>query len=99
MSTIALTLFEESPAGLSTGPGFFRRAADAFGDGWRGLMEVLIAVVASWPLWLALAAGFLLFRRWRRRHPGAFQSRSAREARRKRSRPASQEPSPEASGE
>ncbi|MEL6617183.1 MAG: DUF4349 domain-containing protein, partial [Bacteroidota bacterium] len=69
MSTIQLTLFETSPTVLSTGPGFFRRAGDAFADGWNGFVDVLVALVALWPLALTVGLAVVGVRRWRRRHP------------------------------
>ena len=87
MSTITLTLFEQSAAGLSTGPGFFRRAGDAVGDGWRALVDVLVALVALWPVWIAIALGVLLLRRWRRRHPDAFRLSTPEPRRRRASVP------------
>lgn len=48
------------------GPGFFRRATSALASGWAGLLEVVLALVALWPLWLGALAGLLAWRRWRR---------------------------------
>lgn len=68
MSTVELTLFEESAAGLASGPGFFRRLATAFGTGWEVLLEGLIVIVAAWPFWVLLLLALLGRRAWRQRN-------------------------------
>lgn len=75
LSTITLTLFEASPTGISDGPGFFSRLADAFGDGWEALLGLVVALVAVWPLWLLVGLGVLGWRAFRRRYPDALRSR------------------------
>lgn len=96
MSTITLTLYETSPTGLSTGPGFFRRTGDAFADGWRAFVDVLVGLVALWPLALVLALGVLGVRRWRRRHPGALRLQSVTEPPRRARRRTSDDAAPRA---
>jgi hypothetical protein len=49
------------------GPGFFVRLGHALSAGWYGLLDTAIALSRLWPLWLLLAAGAWLLRRWRRR--------------------------------
>ncbi|WP_185741928.1 DUF4349 domain-containing protein [Pseudoxanthomonas sp. 3HH-4] len=49
------------------GPGFFNRLRDALAIGWRGGLEVVIALAALWPLWLCVLALLLGWRRWRRK--------------------------------
>lgn len=67
LSTITLTLFEESSTGLIAGPSFFGRIGDAIASGWDAVLEMIIAVVALWPLWVLIALGIPLFRRFNRR--------------------------------
>lgn len=50
-------------------PGFFGRLGSALRVGWYGLLDVLLALLQAWPLWLALGAGAWAWRRWRRK-PG-----------------------------
>ena len=49
------------------GPGFFNRLGDAFAVGWRGGLELVVALAALWPLWLCVLALWLGWRRWRRK--------------------------------
>jgi hypothetical protein len=49
------------------GPGFFNRLRDALAIGWRGGLEVVVALAALWPLWLCVLALWLGWRRWRRK--------------------------------
>jgi len=51
------------------GPGFFARLGDALAVGWRGALDVFVALAALWPLWLAIVAVVLGWRRWRAKHP------------------------------
>lgn len=48
------------------GPGFFDRLESALRAGWYGLLDVLLGLLQVWPLWLALGAGALAWRRLRR---------------------------------
>lgn len=34
-------------------------------NGWRGMEALLVALVALWPLWLIVAGGVVLYRKWR----------------------------------
>ena len=76
MSTVEVTLYETTPAGLAGGPSFFHRLGDAFGGGWRAPLALVVGAVAVWPLWIALGLGALAYNRWRRRAP-AGQARAA----------------------
>lgn len=49
------------------GPGFFGRLGDALAVGWRGGLEVAVALAALWPLWLGVLVAVLGWRRWRRK--------------------------------
>lgn len=66
-STIHLTVYEASAAGLAPGPGFASRAGRAVAAGWNGFLEAVIVIAALWPLWLTVAAVVLLLRWVRRR--------------------------------
>ena len=48
------------------GPGFFDRLGSALRAGWHGLLDVLLALLHAWPLWLVLGAGAWVWRRLRR---------------------------------
>jgi hypothetical protein len=48
------------------GPGFFPRLFDALRVGWYGVLDLLIALVHVWPLWLALGFAVYVLRRWMR---------------------------------
>ena len=54
---------------LRDGPSFFSRAWHAISGGWYGLLNVLVALIAVWPLWLALGAVVWVALRLRRRRP------------------------------
>ncbi len=71
LSTITLTLFEESSTGVLAGPSFVSRLGRAFAAGWDGVIEVLVGVVVLWPLWVLGVAAVLLYRRLRRRKAAA----------------------------
>lgn len=47
-------------------PGFFSRLGSSLRAGWYGLLDVLLALLQVWPLWLALGTGAWAWRRWRR---------------------------------
>lgn len=53
------------------GPGFFSQLGDALAVGWRGGLQVVVALAAVWPLWLVVLAGVIGWRRWRSRKPAA----------------------------
>lgn len=73
MSTVRLTLFEESPTGIASGPGFFDRLGNAFGDGWDTFLGLLVGMVTLWPLWLIAGLALWGWRAWRRRNPEALR--------------------------
>ena len=66
LSTVSLTITEASPTGLTDGPGFASRLGDAVGAGWRGLLGLLVGLVALWPLALTVPLGVVAWRRLRR---------------------------------
>ena len=68
LSTIRLTVFEASAAGITAGPGFFSRAGRSIINGWEGILELTLALLTLWPL-LLIVGGFvwLLRRRWKHR--------------------------------
>lgn len=67
LSTIELTVYEASAAGITSGPGFAQRALRAMAGGWDGALELLLVGLALWPLWLLLALAVLALRAFRRR--------------------------------
>ncbi len=71
LSTITLELYQEleyQPAPDALKDGFFSRAGRALGGGWEFLQELLIGIIAAWPVWILLAVLFYFGRRF-------FQSR------------------------
>jgi hypothetical protein len=46
-------------------PGFFSRLGDSLRVGWYGILDVFLALMRAWPMWLALVLAFFAFRRWR----------------------------------
>lgn len=65
-STIHLT-FYEGRSGLER-PGFWQELAQAFREGWQGLLSVLVGLVYLWPLWLVLVPLLWLIYQWRLHH-------------------------------
>lgn len=47
-------------------PGFFARLVEALRIGWYGVLDLAIALIHVWPLWLALGLGVYGLRRWLR---------------------------------
>lgn len=48
------------------GPGFFVRLGHSLSAGWTGLLSVVVAMAAAWPLWLGMLLAGLGVARWRR---------------------------------
>ncbi len=68
LSTIRLTVFEASAAGITSGPGFFARAGRSIANGWEGILELSLALLTLWPiLLLGGAVVWFMRRRWHRR--------------------------------
>lgn len=67
LSTITLTIFEASSTGVASGIPFGRQLAEAFSTGWTGVKELVIGLVALWPLWVLVALFVPAYRRLRRR--------------------------------
>jgi len=65
LSTIHLTVYEESAAGLGQ-TSWGRRLARAVGGGWDGLLEGLLVAAGLWPLWLVGGGAVWWVRRRRR---------------------------------
>lgn len=64
LSTIRLTVFEASAAGITAGPGFFSRAGRSIVNGWEGILELTLALLTLWPL-LLVGGAFVWFARHR----------------------------------
>lgn len=45
-------------------PGFFTRLFDALRAGWYGVLDLFIALMHAWPLWLVLGLALYGLRRW-----------------------------------
>ncbi len=67
LSTITLTLVEESVGGLAAGPGFRTRIGRAFEAGWAGVQALVVGFVGLWPLWLLVLLTLPFVRRYERR--------------------------------
>jgi hypothetical protein len=67
LSTITLTIFEESATGVAAGSPFGSQLGDAFAAGWEGVQALVLAAVALWPLWILAALFVPLLRRLERR--------------------------------
>lgn len=48
-------------------PGFFKRLSNSVSVGWYGLLDIVIAIFAIWPFWLAAGLGLLAIRRYRKK--------------------------------
>ncbi|MGB3546810.1 MAG: DUF4349 domain-containing protein [Saprospiraceae bacterium] len=67
MSTISLQLYQEleyQPAPQTLKDGFLSRAGRALGGGWEFLQELVIGILAAWPVWIILAVLFYFGRRF-----------------------------------
>jgi hypothetical protein len=53
-STINLSLHQDFEYTLQDEPGFFGRMGHAFGNGWKGFLTFVVALVYAWPLWIIL---------------------------------------------
>lgn len=49
------------------GPGFFSQLGDSLHTGWLVLLQIVVVLAGMWPLWLLVAAGWLLLRALRRK--------------------------------
>ncbi|MCC7247618.1 MAG: DUF4349 domain-containing protein [Lysobacter sp.] len=77
-STISLSLYQLSKIRKTelpdvdaifrdNSPGFFSRLGESMRVGWYGILDVFVALMRAWPVWLILIAGVVAFRRWRAR--------------------------------
>ncbi|HTD29282.1 MAG TPA: DUF4349 domain-containing protein [Xanthomonadaceae bacterium] len=53
------------------GPRFFARLESSLRVGWYTGVDVLLGLIAAWPLWLAIAVGIVLVRGLRKKRPPA----------------------------
>ena len=77
LSTVTLTISEESPTGLTDGPGFLSRLGGAFGEGWDVFLSLVVGLVGLWPLVTLVPLGVWLWRRFQR--PGARRAAASHE--------------------
>jgi hypothetical protein len=49
--------------------GFFSRMFDALRTGWYGILDLVVALTAAWPLWLMIGLVVYGIRRWRAARP------------------------------
>ncbi|MGH8107257.1 MAG: DUF4349 domain-containing protein [Arenimonas sp.] len=48
-------------------PGFFSRLFSSFSTGWYGLLDIVVALFAVWPLWLAMGLVVIAIKRYRKK--------------------------------
>ncbi|MBK7099365.1 MAG: DUF4349 domain-containing protein [Sphingobacteriales bacterium] len=66
-STITLTYFEPKSGYEYNGkPSFLSRIGNAFINGGKWFVDLLIAIIAIWPFWLAIAIIWLVIRQYRK---------------------------------
>ncbi|MEM0962236.1 MAG: DUF4349 domain-containing protein [Bacteroidota bacterium] len=66
LSTLTVTLFEASAAGITSGPRFVARVGSALSEGWDGLLELTLGLLTIWPLVLVTVLVVWLIVRRRR---------------------------------
>ncbi len=75
-STISLSLYQMSRIRKTelpdveaifrdNSPGFFSRLGESMRVGWYWILDLFVALMRAWPVWLMLAAALVGFRRWR----------------------------------
>jgi len=47
-------------------PAFLARLGKSLAEGWHGILDVVIALMKLWPLWLLMLIGALIYRRFRK---------------------------------
>lgn len=74
-STITLTYYQPLTRPTPDQPvlSFGSRLVESFYSGWQWFIDLLLGLVAAWPLWLLLAGAALLLRRWWHRRARAQQ--------------------------
>lgn len=67
-STVNVNLYEIAEDGvLASAPGFFGKAADAFANGWDGVVIFVLMLINLWPALLLAALAVLALRAYRQR--------------------------------
>jgi hypothetical protein len=51
----------------SNSPSFFSRLGNSLSVGWYGVLDVFVALIKLWPLWLLVAVAVLAYRRFRKK--------------------------------
>lgn len=69
LSTVTVSLYQQTDYSLAASPGFFSQVGDALADGWRGVLAFVIAVAALWPVLLVGGFALWLVLRYRRGTP------------------------------
>jgi hypothetical protein len=65
LSTLTISFY--TTTGVSGHPkGFFWRLTHEFGNGWEGLLNLVVGVVSIWPFWLLVFGAIWGFRRWKK---------------------------------
>jgi hypothetical protein len=70
-STLSLQFYQPLPfkpmAAENNGPGFFYKTGVALGNGWHGLLSLIVELFNIWPLFLVMILGFFTWRWFRMR--------------------------------
>ncbi len=56
-------------------PGFWASVGHMLKQGWYGLLQTVLWLVAAWPLWLIPVVAWMVYRGYRRRHAGRHAQR------------------------
>jgi hypothetical protein len=46
-------------------PSFSTKLSEAFKTGWSWIGDLFIGIVSTWPLFLMIFVGFIIYKRWR----------------------------------
>jgi len=67
MSAIHLSFFQTFSNTAPQGPGFFSSIFFSIKDGWNHVLATVISIIGLWPVWIVVAAGVIIIRRYRKR--------------------------------
>lgn len=74
-STIELSFYKllQPGAGENSEPGFWKKLAVSFQQGWEFLGNLLIGLITIWPVWVAAITAWFFYRRFRKPVPRSVQ--------------------------
>lgn len=69
-STLNLNVYQnlDYTGSITKKPGFFNKIGEGLVAGWRGILNIFVALVYLWPVWVLLAAGLVWYIRRRRKN-------------------------------